>query len=632
MRESTHKVSKWCASARNRRALGTLAIAIGVVVVVGCASNMKSQQSVEKRTASLGDPHLQTSDTLRYMHDNAQRYQLPEKYLSEARVGLSDIEQKLDTARAAEIERDAVSQQRTAYIQSKRQKAVADEDIALAEAKKLKTEYSARNMNVAADLAARERNIKAEFDANLTVRTTLAKEGKSTQHDLISQAEKQFAEAQARLDTMRAIRSATEKEGLAEIDQMREAARATRSRADATVAALRTEADSVGSQTQAHVTQILKQIDTVREQSQAHSQRLHTQAESVERDGIAQSQELIARADSLEEQASQKEYELKIASAKAERQKSEAVHDKSISNSRSQYEKAIAEIERLRGDANVTTQMAESKFNKHLSDLDSWLKEMLAEVNKIRAKSDRLEQFARGEFVKAEAEARANAMRETAAHQEALADAQMNQIIADAEAEAARIREEIAGRAGPQVERRPSTSTSKTGPNDKQGSDLHDVPDVPQVSRSDPADRAGARRDVPFVAGQGDARARPGRRPPDHARRHLRRREEEARGRPLAADRHRRRAVRHGRRAREEGRGRAGRAYRGRGRPARRRQEHLQPRDHRGGGLPQGSPRRGDRPPRQGQGRENMAIAEGRGPPQGSRRSSRRTAKPRSRP
>jgi len=256
--------------------LSILAGAAGLAFIVGCASTMSSSTVNSGGTAGLDNSHSQTSQRMAYIHRQAREYQLPDQYLSEARVGMAEVEQKIDTANAAEVERDATLRERTAHNSARRRDALSKEEIALAEATKLQSEYAARHTNTAAELAARERNVKAEADANMTIRTALAKQGMSAKADLISQAEHEFAQSQARLEQMRKVRAATEKDSMAEIDNMREQVRGVRSRADANVSSLRTEAGSVKEQTSARIAELTNQIQTVREQSQANSSRLLT--------------------------------------------------------------------------------------------------------------------------------------------------------------------------------------------------------------------------------------------------------------------------------------------------------------------------------------------------------------------
>lgn len=310
------------AATRGWSAVALVSVAAALVLVVGCATT--STRAVQDRTAGLDNPHPKTTDTLRYINQRAAEYQLPDKYLSEARIGVAEVQGKLDTARAAEVQRDAMMRDRFAHVEAKRQEAVSNESITLAEADKLRTEYTSQHNNTAAELAARERNTKARAEAEITRRATLAKEGKSQQSELISQAEHEFAQAQAHINNMRVLRAATEKDGLAEIDQMRENARATRQRAKATIVALRTEAGSVGEQTRARIGELQKQIETTQQRTQATAQRLYTQASSVEQQGRARHNELNARADANEVKASQKEYDLKVTAAKTDRQQAQA--------------------------------------------------------------------------------------------------------------------------------------------------------------------------------------------------------------------------------------------------------------------------------------------------------------------
>ena len=462
-----------------------LTMALAVATVIGCASSMNTGTHYGN-AATVSNPHAQTTQTLKYMKENAHRHHLPDKYYSEAQIGMGEVTAKRDAARAAEIERDAIFRNQTAHIAARRQSALTNENISLAEAEKLKKEFAAMHRRTAAELAARERETKADAENWISIRTALAKEYQSAQNDLISQAEYDFAQDQARLEKLRTVREATENEGLAALDQMQENARATRARAIATAAALRTEAQAVKEQTAARATDLSKRTGTVRQRSVAKSNRLLAQATASEQNSRARANELEARATALEVQASQKESELKVTTAKSQRQKAQAAYDVDLSNARSGYERAIAEIERFRGDANVTIHQAESDFGKQLGELNAWLKDALAEVGKIRAKADRLEMDAHAEFVKAEATARAKAWRETAAHQDTLAEAQMKKIMAEAETEAARIREQTLTELARKMNAGKVEFEGQTTPGPEQPAELHNVPDAPKVAKVTP--------------------------------------------------------------------------------------------------------------------------------------------------
>jgi hypothetical protein len=94
---------------------GSALVSFATMILVGCASSMSSSQ-VGAQSGNFSNSDRQTSDTLRYVNQNARQYQLPEQYLSEARVGLANVEDKLDTAKAAEIEREAFVRDRMARV------------------------------------------------------------------------------------------------------------------------------------------------------------------------------------------------------------------------------------------------------------------------------------------------------------------------------------------------------------------------------------------------------------------------------------------------------------------------------------------------------------------------------------
>src|SRR5690606_7949119 len=123
----------------------------------------------------------------------------------------------------------------------------------------------------------------------------------------------------------------------------------------------------------------------------------------------------------------------------------------------------------------------EVAFVQQMGELDAWRKDALAEVENIHVAAIRAESMARNEFVKAEAEARAIALRETAAHQQELAEELQRQIEAEARAEAARVREEILAELARQQQAGKVETSKKTAPQSEQTADLHQVPEQPEV-------------------------------------------------------------------------------------------------------------------------------------------------------
>ncbi len=459
-----------------RASLATTALAL----FVGCASNPGSRWSSHDKF-DLHNSHEQTRHTQNYITQQARQRELPETYLSNVRIGMAEVEAKLDSARATELERDAILQERTADLNAEREETATRQQIALAEIEKLKKERKAKRDQLAAVLAAHKRSAHAEAEKKIRFREALAKERTTAQTDMISQAEQAFTKAKARTEQLQTAHTATERESLATIEKMRENVQATRTRAAATVTALRTEAQSKTEQAAARVTELQTQIGTIPQQAQAESSQLLVGAVTIEDESHAVAQEWEARADALEQQVAKHEYRLKVTRTKADWRQAQAVSDRQTTEAKTGYQQTISKIDRLHGDAHMMVQNAQSESTKEFQKLSAWFKDSTAEVDDIRSKFDQLEKVARAEFVKAEAKSRADALKETAQHQEALSEAKMNTIVAAAEAEAARLRKNImvelasktrAGRVG---------FDGKTAPTPQQPADLYDVPRVRKV-------------------------------------------------------------------------------------------------------------------------------------------------------
>ena len=385
----------------------------------------------------------QTASAQEYFTEKAKNNKLPEKYLSEARIGMTEVDTKLAEARATEIERNATVRKESARIKNKRVNAAAQEETELAELDRLKKEQEAMQAELVAQLTAHERQAKATVAKNARMAEALAKEQRTVQQDLISQAEKDFNESRAQIEELRVIRLATEKEGAAAIEQARKNAQATRTRAAATVDALRQEAQTATNKTTARVAELCTRLATIPKQFQAKATQLKTKATSVEDQARAKAAELQARATAMEKQSAEHKYNLMVSVTKTERQQAQIEAERKSVESRTAYERAAIGVEQLRGDAHLTIQSAQSESTRQFGELNAWFKRSKADIDRLRSAADRLEKFARAEFVKALARHAADAVRETNEHQEVLSEAQMKTTIAEVEAKAAIVHEHL---------------------------------------------------------------------------------------------------------------------------------------------------------------------------------------------
>jgi hypothetical protein len=124
----------------------------------------------------------------RHFTAKAKKNKLPDKYLSEARVGMTEVDTQLAKARASELKRDAIVKKENARITNRRVNAAAEEEAELAELDRLKKEQKSRQADLVAELSARERQAKATVQKNTRMAEALAKEQRTIQQDMISQA------------------------------------------------------------------------------------------------------------------------------------------------------------------------------------------------------------------------------------------------------------------------------------------------------------------------------------------------------------------------------------------------------------------------------------------------------------
>lgn len=381
----------------------------------------------------------QTDSMDSYFLQKAEANNLPVPARSEAQIGMTEVQAQLASARGAELDRDATAQARRAQLASQRAEAKAAQDTSMAVIEELKGHQRARKAELVAQLGARERLMNTTIEKNAMFARALAKEKRTVQQDIISVAEQQFAESKAQIEQLRVVSQATEMESHAVIDQLHENLEATRKRAGATVAQLRQEARSASEKTNARIADLTTQLATVPRQYQAQSSQLKALAASIEDGTRAKAMELEARATTFEKEVAIHRYNLMLTTAKAQRQQAQASGDRRGTEASMTFERSTAQVSRLRGDARKVLQDAQSDGSRQTGELNGWFKRQRAEIDKLRFSADRAENVARAEFVKALARHRANAVRETAKHQNVLSEEQMRTTIAKAKAQAAKV-------------------------------------------------------------------------------------------------------------------------------------------------------------------------------------------------
>ncbi|MHC4728076.1 MAG: hypothetical protein ACYS17_12705, partial [Planctomycetota bacterium] len=199
-----------------------------MLLVSGCADRYGRVLKPTNERVEISRTHTEFSDL-------ANSENLPIKYISEGKIGVSQVEAALESADTADVQARAKFSKQSADFSASRTELEAQINQNLSEAEALRKRYSKEYSKAMAQITARETGLDALIglkDANVA---SLIKEGDSKRYDIIATAREKFDSEQARIEQLKAIRNAIEIESSAMILEMTEAAKATRERATATV-------------------------------------------------------------------------------------------------------------------------------------------------------------------------------------------------------------------------------------------------------------------------------------------------------------------------------------------------------------------------------------------------------------
>jgi hypothetical protein len=447
---------------------------ISVLLVSGCTNRYGRVLQPTNERNEIKKTHSEFSSL-------ANRSSLPMKYVSEGKIGVFKVEAALEKADTGDLQARAELNRQLADFNARRKEVEAQVNIDLSEADALRKKYDKEYGKAMAQIEAREAELGALIERKDSIVASLIQEGDSKRNDIVDDAREKFESETARIEQLKGIHDAIKLESNAKIIEMLEASKATRERAAATVSELESKARAVQLETQARADEIEEQIKSLSIQTESEVDRLNVSREAILKDMTAHVKTLRTKAATIQANLANEEYQLKLTKAASVKAKAEAETQERSANAPTRFEKAMAEIDRLRAEIYHHQDSSVANYESQLAEIQAKLDDELNEVKKLRISSDRAEQVARAEFVKVEAAARAEAVRQTAIHAEAVAEAQKLQIIADAEAEAARIKQEVleeiaAKKAADKVEIDNNT-TAVLQPTEEQ----YEVPDVPRV-------------------------------------------------------------------------------------------------------------------------------------------------------
>jgi len=448
--------------------------AVVMLLVPGCADRYGRVLTPENDRVVISDAHSEFSHL-------ANDSDLPVRYVSEGKIGVSKVEAALENADSVELQARAELKKNLADINASRSETQAKVNKEMSEAHALREQYLKEFSKATADIDARASELEALIGRKEAVISSLIKVGESKNSDIIAEARVKYDLEAARIGQLKEINKVIEIESNAKMLEMTQVARATRERADATVTELEAQAGANQVETQAHVDELKEQIKSTSIQTNSEVNRMNVSREAVIKNSGAQVQEIRSKADTVEANLANEEYQLKLTTAETVKSQTDAKTQEKSAGAPTRFDKALAEIERLRAKTSHHQSKAQASYDSMLAETEARLEDEINEVKKVRVTADRTEQVARAEFVKSEATARAEAIRQTAVHAEALAEAEKCHIIAEAEAEAAKIKQEVLTEIATKKAACKVNFKKNTTELNQQSDELHQVPDVPQV-------------------------------------------------------------------------------------------------------------------------------------------------------
>ena len=133
---------------------------------------------------AFGEEGQELDRTRKHIKQTARDQNLPEQFVSEARVGMAEVERSLANARAIDVESQANLREQQAKISAHRQEAASREQIALADAENRRKQANAEQSKLYATVSARQREVDSTVARNELGLAALPDHSDSEFHEL----------------------------------------------------------------------------------------------------------------------------------------------------------------------------------------------------------------------------------------------------------------------------------------------------------------------------------------------------------------------------------------------------------------------------------------------------------------
>jgi len=431
-----------------RLMLGLSPLAIAMAAgLTGCAGNsplsnnggtnqFTPEYKAKLATVQLDPSFTQGAFTPESYIDEGDEIELPQRWVSEARENTASIQAQRANAQSFEVFAESEYTQSMAGADADLQDGFVARDSGYADAELTRSVHNANISKLESDIQARELSQASKWERQEAFLVASVKEWQAEIERMRSQSDQEWSSSLAEHDRMMASYSAVRDRGQAEINQMVQTSDLTEDRAVQKVESLRAQAKSVAQQSDAEVSRLNQMISTTTDQYNAEHAQLTQRARSLDAQMSSDiatmdaqaNQFMVADADEnykLEIEAAQVTYEAKLTEAEdiSLQSQEQAVRDR-------------AQYARLSADAQAKLDTSRTTFDEAKQWVATQYTKSMADIHNSLAQADREEQIARSGYVKAETDARVDAMKKEATHNKALAQAELDKIQAEAEAAA----------------------------------------------------------------------------------------------------------------------------------------------------------------------------------------------------
>ncbi|MCC5823292.1 MAG: hypothetical protein LAT64_08305 [Phycisphaerales bacterium] len=437
---------------RTLRRLSPLAVVLAAGLVGGCANsptrpvadNFNDKGRASMATASIEPTQAKGQFTPESFIVEGHGMKLEQQWVSEARIGAAELEARRAAAQAYQVKALANFDESAAAADAKLQTSFIERDSGYADAELTRKTHDARLYHMGRQIESRQVEKDIEFQRQESFLSASVKEWQAEVERIRSSAENEWKDSLAEHDRMMATRAAVQERGQAEIDRMVRAADLTADRAETKVRALRTEARSVADQTTAEVEKLNKLIETTRIQTEATVKELTERAHSLDDQLASRIAEMNAEATLLETTDADQEYQLRVSQAQVNYETTLGEAEDMRLSAEELSQQNASRVARMTAEANARFDSSRSSYEESIKGIHAHYSKLMADVARSVAEADRVEHTARSAFIKAEIDARTNALREAADHTRAIAKSEAEKIEAESVAEARRLQARFA--------------------------------------------------------------------------------------------------------------------------------------------------------------------------------------------